>query len=105
MLKTSMSDYEKSSAVTYPSYFINRQSIHKTNCMQKIKKKSLNAGSNVSVTEIYTKPLKAVVQLKSRCLLMKPTHVDVIEAKEIYSQLSFERYKRKLMLHKLSPSV
>ena len=38
MLKTSMSDYEKSSMVTYPFYFINRKSIHKTNCMQKIKK-------------------------------------------------------------------
>ena len=38
MLKTSMSDYEKSSMVTYPFYFINRQSIHKTNCMQRIKK-------------------------------------------------------------------
>ena len=38
MLKTSMSDYEKSSAVTYPFYLINRQSIHKTNCMQIIKK-------------------------------------------------------------------
>ena len=33
-----MSDYEKSSVVTYPFYFINRQSIHKTNCMQRIKK-------------------------------------------------------------------
>ena len=38
MLKTSMSDYEKSSEVTYPFYFINRQSMHKTNCMQVIKK-------------------------------------------------------------------
>ena len=28
MLKTSMSDYEKSSMETYPFYFINRQSIH-----------------------------------------------------------------------------
>ena len=37
MLKTSLSDYEKSSVVTYPFYFINRQSIHKTNCMQRIK--------------------------------------------------------------------
>ena len=44
MLKTSMSDYEKSSMVTYPFYFINRQSIHKTHCMQRIKK-DLNAGS------------------------------------------------------------
>ena len=33
-----MSDFEKSSAVTYPFYFINRQSMHKTNCMQRIKK-------------------------------------------------------------------
>ena len=33
-----MSDNEKSSVVTYPFYFINRQSIHKTNCMQRIKK-------------------------------------------------------------------
>ena len=38
MLVTSMSDYEKLSAVTYPFYFINRQSIHKTNCMQRIEK-------------------------------------------------------------------
>ena len=33
-----MSDYEKSSLVTYPFYFINWQSIHKTNCMERIKK-------------------------------------------------------------------
>ena len=33
-----MSDYEKSSVVTYPFYFINLQSIHKTNCVQRIKK-------------------------------------------------------------------
>ena len=38
MLKTSMRDYEKLSVVTYPFYFINGQSIHKTNCMQTIKK-------------------------------------------------------------------
>ena len=38
MLVTSMSDYEKSSAVTYPFYFINRQSIHKIHCMQRNKK-------------------------------------------------------------------
>ena len=37
MLKTSMSYYEKSSVVTYPFCFINRQSIHKPNCMQRIK--------------------------------------------------------------------
>ena len=34
MLKTSMRDYEKFTMVTYPFYFINRQSMHKTNCMQ-----------------------------------------------------------------------
>ena len=33
-----MWDYEKLSVVTYPFYFINWQSIHKTNCMQTIKK-------------------------------------------------------------------
>ena len=32
-----MWDYEKLSVVTYPFYFINWQSIHKTNCMQTIK--------------------------------------------------------------------
>ena len=30
---------------------------------------------------------------------MKPTHDDIIEAKEVNSQLSFDRYKGKLMLH------
>ena len=38
MPKTSMSDYEKLSAVTYPFYFLNGQSIHNTKCMQRIKK-------------------------------------------------------------------
>ena len=38
MLKTSMWDYEKSNAMTYPFYFINWQSIHRTTCMQRIKK-------------------------------------------------------------------
>ena len=33
-----MWDYEKLSVVTYTFYFINWQSIHKTNCMQTIKK-------------------------------------------------------------------
>ena len=33
-----MWDYDKLSVVTYPFYFINWQSIHKTNCMQTIKK-------------------------------------------------------------------
>ena len=39
------------------------------------------------------------VQLKLKCLLKKPTHDDIIEAKEFYIQLSFERYKGKLVLH------
>ena len=34
-----------------------------------------------------------VVQLKLKCVLMKPNHDDIIEAKEVYIQLSFERYK------------
>ena len=29
---------------------------------------------------------------------MKPTYDDIIEAKEVYSQLSFERYKGRLIL-------
>ena len=33
------------------------------------------------------------VQLKLKVLLMKPTHDDIIEAKKVYIQLSFERYK------------
>ena len=37
-------------------------------------------------------------QLKLKFLLMKPTHNDIIKAKEVYIQLSFERYKAKLML-------
>ena len=32
-----------------------------------------------------------VVHLKLKSLLMKPTHDDIIKAKEVYSQLSFER--------------
>ena len=32
-------------------------------------------------------------QLKLKFLLMKPTHNDIIKAKEVYIQLSFERYK------------
>ena len=38
------------------------------------------------------------VQLKLFFLLMKPTHDDIIEAKEVYIQLSFESYLVKLML-------
>ena len=36
---------------------------------------------------------------------MKTTHADIIKAKEVYSQLSYEGYKGKLMLRNLSPSV
>ena len=38
------------------------------------------------------------VQLKLKCLLMKPTQDDVIKANKVYSQLSFEKYKGKLSL-------
>ena len=39
------------------------------------------------------------VQLELKFLLrMKPTHHDIIEAKEVYIQLSFESYKVKLIL-------
>ena len=36
---------------------------------------------------------------------MKPTHNDIIDAKEVYSQLSFEKYKGKLLMRNLIPSV
>ena len=39
-----------------------------------------------------------VEQLKLKYLLKKPTHDDIIKAKEFYIQLSFERYKVKLVL-------
>ena len=59
-----MSDYEKSSAVAYSFYFINRQSMHKTNCMQRIKKIlmrevfppiALNFRTNVSIFQEHSK--------------------------------------------------
>ena len=46
-----------------------------------------------------------VVQLKLKCSLKKQTHDDIIEAKEVYIQQSFGRYKGKLVLRNLSPSV
>ena len=46
-----------------------------------------------------------VVQLILKRLLMKQTHDDNIKAKEGYIQLSFGRYKGKLVLRYLSPSV
>ena len=36
---------------------------------------------------------------------MKPIHDDIIGAKEVYIQLSFERYQGKLVLQNLSASV
>ena len=38
-------------------------------------------------------------------MLKKPTHDDIIEAKEVYIQQSFGRYKGKLVLRNSSPSV
>ena len=32
-----------------------------------------------------------VVQLKRQCLLVKPTHDDIIKANEVNNQMSFER--------------
>ena len=40
-----------------------------------------------------------VLQLKLKCLLKKPTNDDIIEAKEVYIQQAFGRYKGKLVLH------
>ena len=37
--------------------------------------------------------------------MMKPTHDNIIEAKDVYSQLPFRRYKGKFMLRNSSPSV
>ena len=45
------------------------------------------------------------VQLKLKCLLMKPTHDEIIKATEVCIHLSFERYEGKLVLCILSPSV
>ena len=39
-----------------------------------------------------------VVHLKLKCLLKKPTHDDIIEAKEVNIQQAFGRYKGKLVL-------
>ena len=46
-----------------------------------------------------------VVQLKLKCLLKKPTHDDIIEANDVYIHQSLGRYKGKLVLRNLSPSV
>ena len=39
-----------------------------------------------------------VVHLKLMCLLKKPSHDDIIKAKEVYIQQSLGRYKGKLVL-------
>ena len=39
-----------------------------------------------------------VVHLKLKCLLKKPTQDDIIEAKDFYIQLFFERYQGKLVM-------
>ena len=51
--------------------------------------------------QIHTEQITSsslVVQLKLKCLLKKPTHDDIFEAKEVYIQQSFKRYKGKLVL-------
>ena len=45
-----MWDNEKMSVMTYPFYFINWQNIHKTNCMQRIKR-DFNVGSALKSVE------------------------------------------------------
>ena len=50
---------------------------------------------------IHTKQITSsslVLHLKLKCLLKKPTHDDIIEAKKVYIQQSFGRYKGKLVL-------
>ena len=42
--------------------------------------------------------VKFSLTIKLKCWLQKPTHDDIIEAKGFYKQLSFERYKGKLVL-------
>ena len=37
------------------------------------------------------------MELKLKCWLKKPSHDNIIETKEVYSQLNFERYEGKLM--------
>ena len=55
--------------------------------------------------QITSSSLVVHVQLKLKCLLKKPTHDDIIQAKKVYIQKSFGKYKGKLVLHNLSLSV
>ena len=41
---------------------------------------------------------RLVVQLKLKYSLLQPTYDDIIEANEVYIQLSFERYKGKSLM-------
>ena len=52
--------------------------------------------SDINLYEAVTSS-DLVVQLKQVFLPIKLTHDDIIVAKEVYIQLSFERYKAKLM--------
>ena len=45
------------------------------------------------------------VHLKLKCLLKKPTHDDIIKAREVYIKQSFGRYYGKFVLRNYSPSV
>ena len=53
--------------------------------------------SDLNLYEVVKSP-GLVVELKLNCLLMKPTHGDIIDAKEVYIQLSFGGYKWKLVV-------
>ena len=57
-----------------------------------------NYSRNFSSIRSTPKSSGLVVQFKLKCLLMKPTHDDIIEAKDVYIQLSFKRYDGKLVL-------
>ena len=49
---------------------------------------------NVSVSSNVVE-LSFTYHINLKCRLKKPTYADVIEAKEVYIQLYFERYKGK----------
>ena len=54
--------------------------------------------TNISVTKIIRSSLYRCTIKTFKCLLKKPTNDGINEAKEIYTQLSFEIYKGKLVL-------
>ena len=53
--------------------------------------------SNLNANEAV-KSSGLVVQLKLKCLLMETTHDDLVEAKEVYIQLSLKIYECMLVL-------